>query len=297
MYIKYDLYRVFYFAAKYGNLSKAAAILLTNQPNVTRAVKSLERELGCPLFVRTNRGMKLTPEGEKLYAHVRIAFEHIEAGETELLESRGLQNGTVFVASSEVALRCMLMPVLKRFRTLYPGIRVRISNHSTPQAIEALKEGIADIAAVTTPTGQSASLSETTVRTFREVPVCAVGCRELTQGPVTLEQLQKYPIISLGTETMTFSFYTSLFEKRGLPYEPEIEAATADQILPMVEAGLGVGFVPEEFIHPWDKVRVIELDHQVPERGICVIKRKDQPLSMAARELEKMILSRSEELE
>lgn len=74
MYISYDYYRIFYYVAKYGNLSQAAKQLLNNQPNMTRAIKNLEGELGCPLFLRTNRGMKLTPEGERLYAHVRIAF-------------------------------------------------------------------------------------------------------------------------------------------------------------------------------------------------------------------------------
>lgn len=151
MYISYDYYRVFYYVAKYGNVSQAAKLLLNNQPNLTRTIRNLESELGCPLFSRTNRGMKLTPEGERLYAHVRIAFEHIEAGEAELTEARNLQTGTVYIAASEVALRCLLLPVLKQYRLLYPGVHIRISNHSTPQAIAALKDGAADIAVVTTP--------------------------------------------------------------------------------------------------------------------------------------------------
>ena len=103
MYISYDYYRIFYYVAKYGNITQAAKILLNNQPNLTRAIKTLESELGCPLFIRNNRGMKLTPEGERLFEHIRIAFENIEAGEAEIIESRNLEKGTVFVAASEVA--------------------------------------------------------------------------------------------------------------------------------------------------------------------------------------------------
>ena len=169
MYISYDYYRVFYYVAKYGNVSQAAKLLLNNQPNLTRTIRNLESELGCPLFSRTNRGMKLTPEGERLYAHVRIAFEHIEAGEAELTEARNLQTGTIYIAASEVALRCLLLPVLKQYRLLYPGVHIRISNHSTPQAIAALKDGAADIAVVTTPTVQSAVVEEKTIRSFREI--------------------------------------------------------------------------------------------------------------------------------
>lgn len=142
MYISYDYYRIFYYVAKYGNLSQAAKQLLNNQPNMTRAIKNLEGELGSPLFLRTNRGMKLTPGGRALVrprAHRVRAYRSRRSG--MITESRTLQTGTVCVAASEVALRCLLLPVLKEFRLLHPGIHIRISNHSTPQAIAALKEG------------------------------------------------------------------------------------------------------------------------------------------------------------
>lgn len=290
MNINYDYYRIFYFVAKYGNISQAAKLLLNNQPNLTRTIKNLESELGCPLFSRTNRGMRLTPEGQKLYEHIKVAIEHIEAGEEEITESKNLQTGTVFVAASEVALRCLLLPVLKKFRMLYPGVRIRISNHSTPQAIAALKDGTADIAIVTTPTVRSASLSETPLRFVREVAICSPAFKELLGRKINLADLGNYPLISLGTSTKSFEFYSAFFTKHGLPYSPDIEAATADQILPMAQADLGVGFVPEEFVNPSDKVQIIDLEEEIPERSICLIKRKEQPLSVAAKELERMII-------
>lgn len=290
MYISYDYYRVFYYVAKYGNVSQAAKLLLNNQPNLTRTIRNLESELGCPLFSRTNRGMKLTPEGERLYAHVRIAFEHIEAGEAELTEARNLQTGTIYIAASEVALRCLLLPVLKQYRLLYPGVHIRISNHSTPQAIAALKDGAADIAVVTTPTVRSASLVETVIRPIQEVAVCSSAFPGLTGRPVALSELLDYPIISLGPDTKSFAFYSDFFTDHGLPFHPAIEAFTADQILPMVEADLGVGFVPNEFLESESRVCRIDLKEQIPERQVVLIKRKGQPLSVAARKLEHMIL-------
>ncbi len=59
----------------------------------------------------------------------------------------------------------------------------------------------------------------------------------------------------------------------------------------MVAADLGIGFVPQEFIKEWENVHILDLEEKIPERNIVLIKRKEQPLSMAARELEKMILS------
>ena len=81
MYISYDYYRIFYYVAKYKSISQAAKQLLQNQPNLSKAIQNLESALDCTLFIRTRHGVTLTPEGEKLYAHIKIAFEHIEAGE------------------------------------------------------------------------------------------------------------------------------------------------------------------------------------------------------------------------
>ena len=291
MYISYDHYRIFYYVAKYQNISQAAKLLLNNQPNLTRAIKNLEGELGCPLFIRTNHGVKLTPEGERLYAHIQIAIENIEAGESEIIESRNLEKGQVFVAASEVALHCVLLPALKKYRTLYPGIRLQISNHSTPQAIEAIKNGIADIAVVTTPTLESAMTEERTIKKFREVAVCSHAFSELTGRKVGFDELLSYPMISLGTQTKSFELYSGFFASEGLVYQPETEAATADQILPMVKADLGIGFVPEDFLKGVEGVLVIETEKPLPEREIRVVKRKEQALSIAAKELERLMCS------
>lgn len=289
MYISYDHYRIFYYVAKYQNISQAAKLLLNNQPNLTRAIKNLEGELGCPLFIRTNHGVKLTPEGERLYAHIQIAIENIEAGEAEIIESRNLEKGQVFVAASEVALHCVLLPALKKYRTLYPGIKLQISNHSTPQAIEAIKNDIADIAVVTTPTLESAMTEERTIKKFREVAVCSHAFSELTGRKVGFDELLSYPMISLGTQTKSFELYSGFFASEGLVYQPETEAATADQILPMVKADLGIGFVPEDFLKGVEGVLVIETEKPLPEREIRVVKRKEQALSIAAKELERLM--------
>lgn len=289
--ISYDYYRIFYYVAKYGNVTQAAKALLNNQPNLTRAIKMLEGELGCPLFIRNNRGMKLTPEGERLFRHVRIAFENIEAGEAEILESRNLRTGSVYVAASEVALHCVLLPVLKKYRALYPGIRLKISNHSTPQAIDAIKNGIADLAVVTTPTLPSAMTQEITVRKFHEVAVCGTAFPELTGRRIGFAELLRYPMISLGAQTKSFELYSQFFAGEGLCYQPEIEAATADQILPMVKMDLGVGFVPEEFLAGAEGFSVIETEKPLPGREIRIVKRHEQALSVAAKELERLILA------
>ena len=101
------------------------------------------------------------------------------------------------------------------------------------------------------------------------------------------KHIERRDKLNAGTVSYTHLFFAA----HGLPYHPDIEAFTADQILPMVEADLGIGFVPEEFLEKWSNVCRIDLEEKIPERNVVVIKRKGQPLSVAAKELEKMILA------
>ncbi|MCD8331574.1 MAG: LysR family transcriptional regulator [Oscillospiraceae bacterium] len=63
----FESYKIFYFVAQYGSITTAAQRLYVTQPTVTKAVHKLEEQLNCALFVRTRRGVRLTPEGELLW--------------------------------------------------------------------------------------------------------------------------------------------------------------------------------------------------------------------------------------
>ena len=290
MYISYDYYRVFYFVAKYENISQAAKLLLNNQPNITRTIKNLESALGCTLFVRNRHGVKLTPEGERLYSHVKIAFEHLEAGEEEISLDKTLQRGVVSIGATEVALHCLLLPILKKYRALYPNVKINISNHSTPQATQALKNGLLDFALVTTPTVESNLISEKSVKEIKEVAVCSAAYGELINKTVSLEKINEYPIISLSPVTKTYERYADIFSSHGLHFNPNIEAATTDQIVLMVKADLGISFIPSEMLRNEPEIKEISIKEDIPPRHICLIKRKDHSLGIAAKKMEEMIL-------
>lgn len=203
--IALDYYRIFEAVARHRSFTRAAEALVNSQPNLTRAVHNLEAELGCRLFLRSSRGVELTPEGEALYAHVTAAMEQLRAGEAELQRQRELRSGMVSIACSETALHAVLLQVLSRFHRENPAIRLRVSNQSAPEAIDALRSG----------------------RTF------------------TLREIAALPLIALRRGTSTFDLYESLFRRHGLSYAPDIEAATSTQLLPLVKNGLGIAFVPD----------------------------------------------------
>ena len=293
MHINLDSYQVFYYVAQYHSFTKAAQMLYSNQPNVTRTIKNLEQALGCTLFIRTSRSVQLTPEGEELFSHIAPAMQQIKAGEESLLLHSKLQGGTISIGVSEIALHQVLLPVLESFRQEYPGIRLRIFNSNTQQAVSALKNRLVDFALVTPPIQYSDAFLRTDVAAFREVPVCGEAYLHLSSQPLTWEHLASIPIISLCKGTATHQLYTDWFQTRDLTFAPDIEAATADQILPLVRANLGIGFIPENTANEAVKdgsVTILCLQDHPPERTISLLKHKDAPLSVAASKLECLIL-------
>lgn len=296
MNISYDAYRVFYYVAKYRSFTHAAGALQNSQPNVTRTVKNLEQALGCTLFLRNNRRVELTAEGETLYRHVSAAFDQLQSGEEEISRGKGLDGGVLRVASTEVALRILLLPVLAQFRAQYPGAHIRLLSRSTPSAVSDLKNGLADLAVVATPVSTEKSLKETRLLTFQEVAVCGSAYAELSKAPVSLETVAGYPLVCLGENTSTIDFYTRYFSEHGLALQPDIEAAAADQVLPLVQANLGIGFVPGAFLAGeavGKNVFPISLKEPIPPRHISLLTSRAHPMGPAARELVKLLTQSS----
>ncbi len=265
---------------------------MSSQPNITRCMNNLEEELGCRLMIRSNRGITLTAEGEKLFSHVALAYEQLQMGEAELASDKGLQNGTVSIGANETALQGVLLPKLSRFHQAYPGFHIHISNYSTPQAVKSLEDGNLDLAVVTTPTGAKRHLAEIPLKPFREILVGGPKFAYLVGKQLSLQELLNYPMVSMAAETKTFEFYSSFFQEHGLTLHPDIEAANTVQLLPMIKGNMGLGFLPEEIAADAlarREIYRIFLAETIPERFICLVKDTRQPLSLAAKTLEQIL--------
>ncbi len=292
MAVNYDYYRIFYFVAKYHSFTKAANILMNSQPNITRAMNNLEQELGCTLFLRSHKGVALTPEGEKLFARVQIAQEQLQAAEAELASDKNLDKGTVSLGVSETALHGLLLPVLREFHLTYPGVHIRLTNCSAPQAIAGVKSGQVEFAVVTMPEEVDRTLRKLPLVEVQDILVAGMHFLELKGKAISLKEAAEFPLICLGQDTKTYEFYNQLFAEQGLVLQPDIEAASTEQIIPLVRNDLGLAFLPGHLAQePLEKGEIFEvkLSDKIPARHICMVWDPKRPTSIAAGKLEKMI--------
>lgn len=286
MYVTWDYYKVFYYVAKYQNFTKAARVLGSNQPNVTHTMNRLEEQLGCVLFIRSNRGVTLTPEGELLYARVSSAAVQIQEAEEELSASATLEHGSISISATETALNIYLSDKLRAFHEDFPRIRLRISNHSTPQAVQAVRNGEVDFAVVSTPAEAEAPLNIVELEPFREILVGGRTFTALASQTLSLKELSAYPLISLSEESMTRAFYRQFFLEHDAVLRPDTEAATTDQMLTLVRSELGLAFVPEPMTRNALRSREIvqlTLREEIPARSVCLVYDRHRPLNTAAR--------------
>lgn len=290
----FEYYKIFYYVAKYENLTKAATALKTSQPAVTRTIHKLEGELGCRLFTRSKTGMKLTPEGRTFYGYVAAGCAQFFKGENDLSNLISLENGTIYISATETALHCYLFQAMEEFNSLYPNVRFKILNNSTTESVNAVKEGKVDLAFVSANLQVAKPLRMKILRKYRDILIAGMRFEELKAGKeeLSLKELVSYPWISLTAETITRRFLNEYFEKNGLTFAPDMELATTDMILPAVRHNLGLGFIPAEFADAELKsgqLFEIKVKEKLPERNIILIYDMEYPQSIAAKEFQKFL--------
>lgn len=283
--VNFEYYKIFYFVAKYGNITKAATALGSSQPNVTRTMKLLETQLNCRLFSREARGISLTEQGELLYSHVEVAYRHLLNAQEEIGRQDSRRCGTVEIGTNETAVHLFLLRALQDFKLEYPAIRIKIHNHPTPETIKQLISGKLDFAVITTPFEVPKTISCIKVLDFQEILVGGTEYTSLAQTVLELEDIQKYPWIGLGRESATYKLYKDFFILRGIDLEPDMEVATSDLMFPLIESNLGIGFVPESLARPLlneKKLVQIPLNCEIPKRSVQIISDKGRGKSLAA---------------
>ena len=107
-----NLIKIFLTVAESGTLSAASKKLFISQPAITNSIKKLETYLNGSLFVRTSRGVKITPEGQQFYNYCKKSLDNLEEGFLVFAEFADLKAGEIRLGSSSTIIRNMLIPFL-----------------------------------------------------------------------------------------------------------------------------------------------------------------------------------------
>lgn len=293
MSINFEHYKVFYYVARNGSITGAAEQLYISQPAVSKCIKHLEKDLGCSLFYRNQRGMRLTPEGETLFKHVSKGWDEFMMGEKKIRDMQHQEGGVIRIATSELLGRYLLLPHLEKFRQIYPKVRIQIKNYVTRETIAAVREDAVEIGIVASPFELRGEMNVWQLCELQDVFIAGQQFRnQLDKRIVTLKELSEYPIVCTDKNTSTRHFLDHFFVQRGFLNEPAMEVGGLESVIHYVQHGMGIGIVPIQLLqenNEQEKIFQIHTDEHIPERQVHLIVRQKGYLSQNAQILIKML--------
>jgi LysR family transcriptional regulator, glycine cleavage system transcriptional activator len=190
-----DLLKGFEAAARHLSFTHAAQELSFTQSAVSREIKTLEDQLGEPLFTRINRGLRLTDAGQVLYRAVGEALTLIDEATDRLAASRG---GETLTVTTSVPLASMwLVPKLRSFIRLHPDVDVRIV--AADQRLDLERERL-DIAIRAAPPGLSVPGGEP-LFDVEMFPVCSSAFTRRAPPLKSPADLRNHVLLDLETVT------------------------------------------------------------------------------------------------
>lgn len=145
------LYLYFDAVARCGSIRKAAENLFVASSALTRHILQLEEQVGTPLFERVPRGVRLTPAGELLHAHVRGTLQDLAATCMRIDDLSGLVHGAVRIAAAETMAIEFLPRAIAEFRRLHPGVSFDLNTSNGVQATGALLSDQVDVIVALNP--------------------------------------------------------------------------------------------------------------------------------------------------
>ncbi|WP_010270006.1 LysR family transcriptional regulator [Paenibacillus senegalensis] len=295
-----EWYKVFYTVAHSGSLSRAAEEMYITQPAVSYIVKQLEDHLAVRLFFRTAKGVTLTAEGEALYAYIEKALHLVDAGEKHVDRMKNLETGEIIIGASDMLCKHYLLPHLELFHRRYPEVSLRVTNRTSLESVELLKQGKVDFAVVHLPLNDEKGLIVYEGESLQDSFVAGASYKHLAEnGALELRELLSYPLLLLEQGSNSRRFVDEFAGNEGVTLVPEIELGSHDLLVQFARIGLGIAYVVKDFVQDElnsGELYEIKLKPQLPARRIGIVSLAGVPLSAAAKQFVELLWQEKEKI-
>jgi LysR family cys regulon transcriptional activator len=236
------------------NVSETAASLYTSQPGVSKQIRTLEDEIGVPLFERSGRQIvSVTEAGRDI---IPIAEQILAA--TEDIRNLGHQHadpssGELRLATTHTQARYVLPSIIAAFGQRYPRVNIHLHQGTPAQMASMVDTGEVDFVIATEGQHLYDNLVMLPCSRWNRAVVVKHdhALFKLSQlGGLTLEALSSFPIITYVFGFTGRSQLDRAFKAKGLMPQVVLTATDADVIKTYVRSGLGVGIIAKMAYEP-----------------------------------------------
>ncbi|MGH6656290.1 MAG: LysR family transcriptional regulator [Actinocrinis sp.] len=246
------------------HFTRAAKRLHIAQSGLSASIRSLERELGASLFVRSTRQVQLTPAGQALMAEALRALAAGKAAKDAVAAVQGLLRGSLSIGSLQCLHAVHLPTLLARFLSAHPGLEVRLRQGGSDELIEQVRAGLLDVAFVSRPARFPEDVVISALDSEPLVLACALDHRLAGATAVKLPDLADERFVDFPADWGTRDVADRVLNAAGVERRVALEVTDVHSLLDLVAFGLGVALVPRSFQVKTDRVRFVGLDGEVP---------------------------------
>jgi DNA-binding transcriptional LysR family regulator len=264
--------------AERANLALAAA---------STRIRNMEKSLGAPLLLRGRQGVVPTPAGRTLVQHARVLLAQAERLREDLGAFAGGLTGQIRILSNTNALTEFLPEALGAFLASHPQVSIDLEERLSDEIVGLIAEGVADIGIVagTVDTGR---LTTYPFRSDRFVLVVPPGHALAGRRRIAFAEVLEHDFVGLDRASALQRFLADKAGRIGQPLKLRVQLRSFDAVCRMVEAGVGLGIVPETTARRAARptaFAVVDLDDPWASRDLTICIRGLDELPPSARQL------------
>lgn len=283
--LNFNQFRIFYYAAKHLNFTRAAGDLFITQPAVTAQIKAFEEYCGFKVFKKKGRKNWLTDEGSTLLRYARSIFTLEKDIEGAIDDMRKLKRGVLRIGTTKAYARYFMPWMLSIFHGKYPKIKIELNEGSSLDMALSLLEFKNEVAIVA-KTGDIQGIRYIPFSQEEMVLVSAPDHHLAQKEEIFLQELTEEPIIMKDRGSGTRKLVDQLFSRNNCAPNILMEVSNSEFIKELVHRGDGVSFLVRESVAAElaeGKLAAIPLKEEnfFLDVSICFI--EDQQLSPPAR--------------
>jgi len=283
--------RLFVHIAEAPSLTQGARRAHLSAAAASTRIKALEGQLDCRLLYRDNRGVELTPAGQRLLQHARLILRQVEHLKDDFSEQGGDQIGHIRIFANTTAVTEFLPELLAGFLAARPGVSVDLQERLNRDIVRAILDGSADLGIVAGPV-RAEGLQVVHFSTDRLVLAVPPGHPLGRLHRLTLADTLDFAHIGLHEGSTLQSFLREQVERVGGSLNLRIQVASFEAICRMVEAGVGIGVIPETAALRHSRtmnLQILALDEPWVARERSVLLRDHEALPGCARALVELL--------
>lgn len=283
--------RIFVAVAELEHMTRASQSLHLTQSATSAAIAALESRYATKLFNRIGRRIELTDAGRVFLVEARAVLARAAVAETVLSDFAGLARGSLSLAASQTVGNYWLPPLVHRYQSLHPGIKLALRIGNTEQVAAWVIEGIADLGIIEGKLDEPALAIQPIAD---DELVLVVGARHpwAKRRSIAPRDLKASRWVLRERGSGTRAIFEEALAKFGLAasdLDVALELPSNEAVRSAVAAGAGATVISRLVVAALLKTKaLVALDLPLEKRHFSILRHKERYLTEAEREFHRL---------